>query len=116
MPKKTSFPKQKIKLLMLEGIHPSALRLFKEQGYTEIEVSKSAWSEKELLQKVSDVHLLGIRSKTQITGSVLLAAHKLIAIGAFCVGTNQIEMSSAIENGVAVFNSPFSNTRSVAEL
>lgn len=101
---------------MLEGIHPSAIRLFKDSGYGEIELLKSAMSESELLEKIQDVHLLGIRSKTQLTEKVLNAAHKLIGIGAFCIGTNQVDMNAAIENGIAVFNSPFSNTRSVAEL
>ena len=112
----TSFPKQKIKLLMLEGIHPSALQLFQDNGYDQIELSKASSNEDELLEKISGVHLLGIRSKTILSEKVLRAAEKLIAIGAYCIGTNQIDMNAAIENGIAVFNSPFSNTRSVAEL
>jgi D-3-phosphoglycerate dehydrogenase len=116
MSKSTSFPREKIKLLMLEGIHPSALRLFKEAGYREIEAIKSSLNESELLKKIADVHLLGIRSKTMLTEKVLAAGHKLIGIGAFCIGTNQIDMNAAVANGIAVFNSPFSNTRSVAEL
>ncbi len=101
---------------MLEGVHPVALKLFKEAGYSEIEVSKAAIDEKDLLKKIKDVHLLGIRSKTQLTEKLLNAAERLIGIGAFCIGTNQIDMNSATENGIAVFNSPFSNTRSVAEM
>src|SRR4051794_18730450 len=97
----TSFPKEKIKLLMLEGVHPSALKLFTDQGYSDIEISKAALSEDELLEKIKDVHLLGIRSKTQLTAKVLSAASKMIGIGAFCIGTNQIEMNTAIENGIA---------------
>ncbi len=101
---------------MLEGVHPSALNLFRDSGYSDIEISKSAMSEEELVNKVKDVHLLGIRSKTQLTANILNAAPKLIGVGAFCIGTNQIEMNAATENGIAVFNSPFSNTRSVAEM
>jgi len=112
----TSFPKEKIRMLMLEGVHPSALKLFMENGYDDIQISKASMSENELIEKIKDIHLLGIRSKTQLTDKVLNAASRLIGIGAYCIGTNQIEMNTAIENGIAVFNSPFSNTRSVAEL
>lgn len=103
-------------MLMLEGVHPSALKLFNEYGYNDIEVLKASLGEDELLEKIKDIHLLGIRSKTQLSEKLLNAAERLIGIGAFCIGTNQIEMNAAIENGIAVFNSPFSNTRSVAEL
>jgi D-3-phosphoglycerate dehydrogenase / 2-oxoglutarate reductase len=116
MTETTSFPKDKIKILLLEGVHPAALKLFHEHNYTNIEISKGALPENELLEKVSDVHLLGIRSKTQLNKKILDKASRLIGIGAFCIGTNQIEMNAAVENGIAVFNSPFSNTRSVAEL
>ncbi len=112
----TSFPKEKIKILLLEGVHPGTIRLFKESGYTDIEQIKGSVSEEELMQKMSDIHLLGIRSKTQLTKKVLEKASRLIGVGAFCIGTNQIDMNAAVENGVAVFNSPFSNTRSVAEM
>ena len=112
----TSFPKEKIKVLLLEGVHPAAIRMFQEAGYTDLETAKGAMSEEDLLKRISHVHLLGIRSKTQLTKKVLDAGEKLLAVGAFCIGTNQIEMASAIDNGIAVFNSPFSNTRSVAEL
>lgn len=116
MTQATSFPKEKIKMLMLEGVHPSALKLFNDHGYNDIEISKAAMPENELIEKIKDIHLLGIRSKTQLTEKVLNSSHKLIGIGAYCIGTNQIDMNGAIENGIAVFNSPFSNTRSVAEL
>jgi D-3-phosphoglycerate dehydrogenase len=101
---------------MLEGVHPAAIKMFGDQGYSNLESIKSSMSESELIEKVRDVHFLGIRSKTQITSKIISAAPRLLGIGAFCIGTNQIDMISAIENGVAVFNSPFSNTRSVAEL
>ena len=103
-------------MLMLEGIHPSALKLFNDHGYSDIEVSKASIIEDELIEKIKDIHLLGIRSKTHLTEKILNAASRLIGIGAYCIGTNQIDMNAAIENGIAVFNSPFSNTRSVAEL
>ncbi len=112
----TSYPKEKIKILLLEGIHHSAINLFRESGYTQIETHQRALSENELIDKIADVHIVGIRSKTQLTKKVIECANKLIATGCFCIGTNQVAMQSAIENGVAVFNSPFSNTRSVAEL
>lgn len=101
---------------MLEGIHPAALRLFRESGYTDITATSAAMSESELRKKISGAHLLGIRSKTQLTGEVLSAAEKLLAVGAFCIGTNQVDMNIATEKGIAIFNAPFSNTRSVAEL
>ena len=112
----TSFPKEKIKILLLEGVHPAALKLFAEHQYIDIEIVKGAMSENELIEKIKDVHLLGIRSKTHVSKKIIDAGNRLIAIGAFCIGTNQIDMNAATENGIAVFNSPFSNTRSVAEL
>lgn len=112
----TSFPKEKIKILLLEGVHPAALKLFDEYNYSDIEIIKGAMSEDELAEKIKDVHLLGIRSKTQLTKKIIDNGSRLIAIGAFCIGTNQIDMNAATENGIAIFNSPFSNTRSVAEL
>ena len=105
-----------MKVLLLENIHPSAIELFKKNGFKNIEVIKGAISEKELINKIRDVSILGIRSKTQITKKVLLHADNLLAVGAFCIGTNQIDTKEAAEKGIAVFNSPFSNTRSVAEL
>lgn len=116
MKESTSFPKEKIRILLLEGVHPATIRLFNESGYTDIEQVKGSISEEDLLKKIQDVHLLGIRSKTQLTKPILDAGHRLIGVGAFCIGTNQIDMNAAIENGIAVFNSPFSNTRSVAEM
>lgn len=113
---RTSYPKEKIKILLLEGVHPSSLKLLKDNGYTNIETITGALTEPELIRKVKDVHLLGIRSKTQLTSNVIAAADKLIAVGAFCIGTNQIDMEACTRKGIAVFNSPFSNTRSVAEL
>jgi D-3-phosphoglycerate dehydrogenase / 2-oxoglutarate reductase len=112
----TSYPKEKVKILLLENIHPAAIDLLNKAGYTDIESIKGSITEKELLEKIGKVHILGIRSKTQITEAVLKKADKLIAIGAFCIGTNQIKMNVARHQGISVFNSPFSNTRSVAEL
>ncbi len=112
----TSYPKDKLKILLLENVHPTAVQLFKKAGYTDIKTLNGSVSEQELIDEVKKVHILGIRSKTQITEAVLQQAEKLMAIGAFCIGTNQIRMNTARSNGVAVFNSPFSNTRSVAEL
>ncbi len=112
----TSFPKEKIKVLLLENVHTTAFTHFKHNGYVEVESLKGSLSEKELLERISNVHILGIRSKTQLTEAVLKKADKLLAVGAFCIGTNQINMAAARKQGVAVFNSPFSNTRSVAEL
>ena len=116
MSKSTTFPKEKIKILLLEGVHPASLKLFKDHGYTDIETISAALTDADLKKKISQVHLLGIRSKTQLTKEIIAAGSRLLGIGAFCIGTNQIDMNSAIENGIAVFNSPFSNTRSVAEL
>lgn len=113
---KTSFPKEKIKILLLEGIHPAAITIFKESGYQQIEFHNSSIDEQQLLKKIGDVHLLGIRSKTKLTKNIFNNAHKLLAAGCFCIGTNQVDMKTATGNGIAVFNSPFSNTRSVAEL
>jgi D-3-phosphoglycerate dehydrogenase len=112
----TSYPKDKLKILLLENIHPAAIRLLHQSGYADIETLPGAVHEKELLERIGQVHILGIRSKTQVTENVLKKADKLMAIGAFCIGTNQINMRAARNQGVAVFNSPFSNTRSVAEL
>jgi len=112
----TSYPKEKLKILLLENVHPTAIEILKKAGYTDIESAPAAMSEKDLLEKISKVHILGIRSKTQVTEAMLKKADKLIAIGAFCIGTNQIKMDLARKQGIAVFNSPFSNTRSVAEL
>jgi D-3-phosphoglycerate dehydrogenase len=116
MTKITSYPKDKIKILLLEGVHPSSVEEFKKRGYTNIDYRKGALSESELLDIVEDYHLIGIRSKTTLPKSVLEKAHKLLAIGCYCIGMNQVDLSAAAELGIAVFNSPYSNTRSVAEL
>lgn len=112
----TSYPKDKIKILFLENISDAAIQLFRDNGYTDIKKIGGALSEDELIQEVKNVHLLGIRSKTQITERVLANAPKLQAIGCFCIGTNQVNLNAARKKGVVVFNAPYSNTRSVAEL
>ncbi|MGB3543742.1 phosphoglycerate dehydrogenase [Rubrivirga sp.] len=112
----TSLDKDRIKILLLEGIHQNAVDTFRAAGYTQIERRTAAVPEAELPGLLEDVHFLGIRSRTQLTADVLEAAEKLVAVGAFCIGTNQIDLEAAAEKGVAVFNAPFSNTRSVAEL
>ncbi|MFN6962678.1 MAG: phosphoglycerate dehydrogenase [Pyrinomonadaceae bacterium] len=114
--KHTSFPKDKIKILLLENISDTAVDEFEKAGYAEIRRLGGAISEAELVKAVRDVHLVGIRSKTKITKNVIDAADKLLAIGAFCIGVNQIDLKAATERGVAVFNAPHANTRSVAEL
>lgn len=113
---KTSYPKEKIKVLLLENISEIAVRNFQRQGYTQVQKLTKALPENELIEAVKNVHILGIRSKTQITPAVLQAAAKLQAIGCFCIGVNQVNLNSATVNGIAVFNAPYSNTRSVAEL
>lgn len=114
--KLTSYPKEKINILLLENISDAAVAEFKEAGYVNTRKITGALSEADLIREVKDVHLLGIRSKTQVTAAVLAAANKLQGIGCFCIGTNQVDLKSATEHGVAVFNAPYSNTRSVAEL
>ena len=113
---KTSLDKSKIKFLLLEGIHPSAVQVLKNAGYTNVEHLAGALQGDELKEKIADVHFVGLRSRTQLTADVLEAAQKLVAIGAFCIGTNQIDLQAARQKGIAVFNAPYSNTRSVAEL
>lgn len=112
----TSYPKERINILFLENISDKAVQYFKQQGYANVRKISGALSEAELIKEVKDVHLLGIRSKTQITANVLDAAKKLQAIGCFCIGVNQVDLKYAIKKGVVVFNAPYSNTRSVAEL
>lgn len=112
----TSYPKEKIKILLLENIHQEAVRAFKEAGYPNVKLLPKALPEAELIKEIKNTHLVGVRSKTQITEKVLQAAKKLQAIGCFCIGTNQVDLSAATQRGVAVFNAPYSNTRSVAEL
>jgi D-3-phosphoglycerate dehydrogenase len=113
---KTSYPKERINILFLENISEKAVQYFKQQGYANVKKIAGALSEEELMKEVKDVHLLGIRSKTQITPKVLDAAKKLQAIGCFCIGVNQVDLKAATKKGVVVFNAPYSNTRSVAEL
>lgn len=115
-PKSFSLPKEKIKVLLLEGIHENALNYFRSNGYTNVECLKSALHDEHLIEKIKDVHLIGIRSRTNITNEVLKHAKKLIAIGCYSIGTNQVDLHSAKLKGIPVFNAPFSNTRSVAEL
>jgi D-3-phosphoglycerate dehydrogenase / 2-oxoglutarate reductase len=112
----TSYPRSKIKILLLENISESAVAEMKAGGYTDVQKINGALSEAELAKAVKGIHLLGIRSKTHITKRVIEGADKLLAIGAFCIGVNQVDLKAATEKGVAVFNAPYSNTRSVAEL
>jgi D-3-phosphoglycerate dehydrogenase len=112
----TSYPRNKIKVLLLENISDAAVREMEAAGYSNIERIGGALSEEQLIKTVRGVHMIGIRSKTRITRKVIESADKLLAIGAFCIGVNQIDLKAATEQGVAVFNAPYSNTRSVAEL
>ena len=112
----TSYPRSKIKILLLENISDAAAAELNTGGYIEIKQVKSALSEADLVEEIRGVHILGIRSKTQITEKVLENADKLLAIGAFCIGVNQVDLKAATTRGIAVFNAPYSNTRSVAEL
>lgn len=114
--KNTSYPKEKINILLLENISEKAVRFFKDSGYASVKKLSGALSEEQLIKEIKDVHLLGIRSKTQVTARVLEAAQKLQAIGCFCIGVNQVDLKTATAKGVVVFNAPYSNTRSVAEL
>ena len=110
-----SYPKNRISVLLLENIHPDAESKLREEGY-QVEVHDSAMDEEELAERIKNVSILGIRSKTQVTEKVLQNANRLIALGAFCIGTNQIDLEACQKKGVAVFNAPFSNTRSVVEM
>lgn len=111
-----SLDKAKIRFLLLEGVHKNALDVLSNNGYTNIEYLRGALDEDALIEKIKDVHFLGIRSRTNVTEKVLAAANKLISIGCFCIGTNQVNLKAAMEKGIPVFNAPYSNTRSVAEL
>lgn len=115
-PASTSYPRTKIKILLLENISDAAVAELRASGYSGVEKLGGALSEAELCNAVKGVHVLGIRSKSQITGTVLTAADKLLAVGCFCIGVNQVDLAAATAKGVAVFNAPYSNTRSVAEL
>src|ERR1700687_1771748 len=112
----TSLDKAKIRVLMLESIAASAIEAFKNDGYTNVDSHKKALTEPELIEAIKGAHVLGIRSRTHITKRVLDGADKLIAVGCFCIGTDQVDTAAAETRGVPVFNAPFSNTRSVAEL
>ncbi|OUS32220.1 D-3-phosphoglycerate dehydrogenase ['Osedax' symbiont bacterium Rs2_46_30_T18] len=112
----TSLDKSKIKILLLEGVHQSAVDSLKSNGYSNIEYHTGSLSEEELLKRIPEVHFIGIRSRTQLNDKIFAAADKLVAVGCFCIGTNQVDLAAATKKAVAVFNAPFSNTRSVAEL
>ena len=112
----TSFDKSKLKILLLEGVHSSAERIFRDAGYQNIETVKTALTGEELKSRLEGVHFLGIRSRTTLTRDIFEAADKLVAVGCYCIGTNQVDLTAATEYGVVVFNAPYSNTRSVAEL
>ena len=113
---KTSLDKGKIKILLLEGVHSSALEAFRRDGYTEIEQHPKSLTEPKLLASLKDAYIVGIRSSTHLTRKIFEQAPRLIAVGCFCIGTNQVDLDAAQERGIPVFNAPFSNTRSVAEL
>ncbi|MBT8321821.1 MAG: phosphoglycerate dehydrogenase, partial [Eudoraea sp.] len=115
LPRNLSYPKNRIKILLLENVHPVAFDNLSEDGFS-VELVDRSLSEEELIEKIKGVHVLGIRSKTQITPRVLDAANKLLVIGAFCIGTTQIDLESCKRHGIVVFNAPYSNTRSVVEL
>ncbi len=112
----TSLDKSKIRFLLLEGVHQSAVDTLKAQGYTNIDYLSTSLPDDELKERVREAHFIGIRSRTQLTEEIFAHAEKLIAVGCFCIGTNQVELQAATRRGVAVFNAPYSNTRSVAEL
>ncbi|MBD0849085.1 phosphoglycerate dehydrogenase [Maribacter arenosus] len=115
LPRNISYPKNRIKILLLENVHPAAFDNLSEDGFS-VELVKTSLSEQELIEKIKGVHVLGIRSKTQVTQKVLDAANKLLVVGAFCIGTTQIDLDYCKTKGVVVFNAPYSNTRSVVEL
>ncbi|MBS9779775.1 MAG: phosphoglycerate dehydrogenase, partial [Moraxellaceae bacterium] len=112
----TSFAKDNIRFLLLEGVHNNALKVLNDAGYHNIEYLTHALEGDELIEKIKDVHFVGVRSRTQLTAEVLQQANKLMAIGCFCIGTNQVDLEAARDLGIPVFNAPYSNTRSVAEL
>ena len=112
----TSYPKEKINILFLENISDVAVKFFNESGYANVRKLNGALSEDQLIKEIKNVHLVGIRSKTKLTAKVLAAAEKLQAIGCFCIGVNQVDLTAATNHGIVVFNAPYSNTRSVAEL
>ncbi|NNM50678.1 MAG: phosphoglycerate dehydrogenase [Pseudomonadales bacterium] len=111
-----SLDKSKIRFLLLEGVHQNALNVLHNNGYSQIDYLKTALDEDALIERIRDAHFIGIRSRTQLTEKVFAAANKLIAVGCFCIGTNQVNLKAAMLRGIPVFNAPYSNTRSVAEL
>ncbi len=115
LPRNISYPKNRIKILLLENVHPAAFENLSGDGFS-VELVKNSLSEEELISRINGVHVLGIRSKTQVTAKVLAAANKLLVVGAFCIGTTQIDLEECKRKGVVVFNAPYSNTRSVVEL
>ena len=115
-PLKTSFPKQDIRVVLFEGISQSAVEVFRAAGYDQVEVLAKSLAGADLKEKIASAHIVGIRSRTQLTAEVLAEARKLITIGCFCIGTNQVDLDAAELAGIPVFNAPYSNTRSVAEL
>ncbi|HXD36938.1 MAG TPA: phosphoglycerate dehydrogenase [Rhodanobacter sp.] len=112
----TSYPRQDIKVLLLEGVSASAVEVFHRAGYSQVELHAKSLPEDELKRRIGEAHIIGIRSRTQLTDEVLAHAKRLIAVGCFCIGTNQVNLGAARQAGVPVFNAPYSNTRSVAEL
>lgn len=114
--KETSYPRNKVKILLLENVSESTVKEFKENDYTQIKKISGALSEPDLIEAIKGVHMLGIRSKTNVTEKVVAHADKLLAVGCFCIGVNQVNLKAAMNKGIAVFNAPYSNTRSVAEL
>lgn len=116
MSQQLSLQKDKIRFLLLEGVHQNALDVLHAAGYTNIDYRKTALEEDELIEAIQDAHFVGLRSRTQLTEKVIAAANKLTAVGCFCIGTNQVDLDAALVRGVPVFNAPYSNTRSVAEL
>ena len=112
----TSYPRQDIKVLLLEGVSASAVEVFHRAGYSQVELHAKSLPEDELKARIGEAHIIGIRSRTQLTAEVLAQAKRLIAVGCFCIGTNQVDLGAARRPGVPVFNAPYSNTRSVAEL
>ena len=115
LPRNISYPKNRIKILLLENVHSDAFKKLSKDGFT-VEIVSKSLSEDELIEKIKDVHVLGIRSKTNVTRRVIEAAERLMVVSAFCIGTKQIDLEACKENGVVVFNAPYSNTRSVVEL
>lgn len=113
---KVSLEKDKIKFLLVEGVHQSAIDNLRSAGYTNIEFHKGALNSDALKESIRDAHFVGLRSRTHLTEEIFAAAEKLVAVGCFCIGTNQVDLDAAAKRGIPVFNAPFSNTRSAAEL